>query len=73
MDKNMSKIYSSIYLIAAGIYSVFGLIFGFDFCTLKAKSQAKGLEPGSIFFSKSMFSCSAKIKAPLNLLLSAFE
>jgi hypothetical protein len=62
MDKNMSKIYSSIYLIAAGIYSVFGLIFGFDFCPLKAKSQAKGLEPGRIFFLKACFLAVQKLK-----------
>jgi hypothetical protein len=30
---------------------VFGLIFYFGFYPLKAKSQTKGLDPGSSFFS----------------------
>jgi hypothetical protein len=51
---------------------VFGLTFGFCFCPLKAKSQTKGLNLESSFF-KSRLSCSAKLKAPLDLLLAAFR
>jgi hypothetical protein len=54
---------------------VFGLAFGFGFCPVKAKSQTKGLDPGSSFyfpFSKSRLSRSVKLKTPLDLLLVAF-
>jgi hypothetical protein len=50
---------------------VFGLAFGFGFCPLKAKSQPKGWIQEAAF-SKSRLSRSAKLKAPLNLLLVAF-
>jgi hypothetical protein len=50
---------------------VFGLAFGFGFCSLKFKSQPKGgIQEAA--FSKSRLSRSAKLKAPLNLLLVAF-
>jgi hypothetical protein len=52
---------------------VFGLAFGFDFCPLKDKSQSKGLNLESSFFSKRRLSCSAKLKASLDLLLAAFR
>jgi hypothetical protein len=50
---------------------VFGLAFGFGFCPLKAKSQPKGWIQEAAF-SKSRLSRSAKLKAPLDLLLVAF-
>jgi hypothetical protein len=50
---------------------VFGLAFGFGFCPLKAKSQPKGWIQEAAFF-KSRLSRSAKLKAPLDLLLVAF-
>jgi hypothetical protein len=50
---------------------VFGLTFGFGFCPLKAKSQPKGWIQEAAF-SKSRLSSSAKLKAPLDLLLVAF-
>jgi hypothetical protein len=51
---------------------VFGLTFGFSFCPIKAKSQPKDrIEEAA--FSKSRLSCSANLKAPLDLLLVAFS
>jgi hypothetical protein len=47
------------------------LAFGFGFCPLKAKSQPKGWIQEAAF-SKSRLSRSAKLKAPLDLLLVAF-
>jgi hypothetical protein len=35
-----------------GTLSVFGLTFGFNFFSLKVKSQTKGYEPESNFFLK---------------------
>jgi hypothetical protein len=39
---------------------------------MKAKSQTKGMDPEIIFFPKSRLSRSAKLKAPMDLLLAAF-
>jgi hypothetical protein len=50
---------------------VFGLVFGSGFCPIKAKSQPKGWIQEAAF-SKSRLSHSAKLKAPLDLLLVAF-
>jgi hypothetical protein len=52
-------------------HGVFGLAFGFGFCPLKAKSQPKGWIQEAAF-SKSRLSRSAKLKAPLDLLLVTF-
>jgi hypothetical protein len=46
--------------------------FGFGFGPMKAKSQTKGMDPEIIFFPKSRLSRSAKLKAPMDLLLAAF-
>jgi hypothetical protein len=51
---------------------VFGLNFGFGFCPLKAKSQPKDWIQKAAF-SKSRFSRSANLKAPLDLLLVTFQ
>jgi hypothetical protein len=51
---------------------VSGFTFGFGFCPLKAKSQPKGWIKEAAF-SKSRLSSSAKLKAPLDLLLVAFR
>jgi hypothetical protein len=51
---------------------VFGLTFGFGFYPLKAKSQPKGWIQKAVF-SKSRFSRSANLKAPLDLFLVAFR
>jgi hypothetical protein len=51
---------------------VFGLTFGFSFCPLKTKSQPKGWIQETTF-SKSRLSRSANLKAPLDLLLVAFQ
>jgi hypothetical protein len=53
------------------VKGVFGLAFGFGFCPLKAKSQPKGWIQEAAF-SKSRLSSSAKLKAPLDLLLVTF-
>jgi hypothetical protein len=51
---------------------VFGLTFGFGFCPLKAKSQPNDWIQEAVF-SKSRLSRSANLKAPLDLLLVAFQ
>jgi hypothetical protein len=55
-----------------GDNGTFGLTFGFGFCPLKFKSQIKGLDL-ELSFSKIRLSRSVKLKAPLDLLLVAFE
>jgi hypothetical protein len=57
--------------VCCQVQGVFGLAFGFGFCPLKAKSQPKGWIQ-EVAFSKSRLSRSAKLKAPLDLLLVAF-
>jgi hypothetical protein len=51
---------------------VFGLTFGFGFCPLKTKSQNSKSWIKEAAFSKSRLSHSAKMKAPLDLLLVTF-